>query len=542
MKHLGHYEIIDLIGDGGMGAVYRAIDPRFGRHVAIKVLHSHLRRDPEVLARFKTEAVIEAKLNHPHIVTVYDFLEADEHVALIMQYVPGQALDGFLASRGRLPWELAVELTQQILEAIHYAHRQGLVHRDLKPSNILVEETEDRLLARVTDFGVAKVLGDGKHRTETGARIGTLAYMSPEQMRRPQDVDGRSDIYAIGVMLYEMLTGEAPFAGATDLDVMQRIVGHEFVAPRVLNGAVPEVLERVVLRAMALEVEDRYGTCGEFRRALGGQRGAPALMPREDKVVRHPAPPPPDARRVDLPALKMIAIPAGRFTMGSPKDEFGRNGDETQHEVELTRAFEMSAAAVTQAQWHQVMGTNPSLTSGAGPPVERVNWYDAVEFCIKLSELAGLQPAYRISGGDVVWNTKSCGYRLPTEAEWEYACRAGTTTAYHTGSGESDLALAGWYSGNAGSEAHPVGNKTPNAWGLYDMHGNVWEWCWDWYGKYGKGPHRDPQGAADGSDRVIRGGSWDDDAGYCRAAFRDWSDPSGAFLDLGFRVVRSSVP
>ncbi len=240
-------------------------------------------------------------------------------------------------------------------------------------------------------------------------------------------------------------------------------------------------------------------------------------------------------------SLKMVAIPAGSFVMGSPSSEAGRDGDEQQHRVEITQGFYLSATEVTQAQYQTVMGANPSQAKGADLPVEQVSWFDAAQFCNKLSEREGLKAAYRISGSDVTWDRAAPGYRLPTEAEWEYACRAGTAAAYNTGDGEADLGRAAWYSVNAGSNTHPVGTKTANAWGLYDMHGNVWEWCWDWSGDYHAGSQRDPQGATGGPNRVIRGGSWLIDARYCRSAIRNRIAPSYAFSNLGFRVARSSA-
>jgi formylglycine-generating enzyme required for sulfatase activity len=187
-------------------------------------------------------------------------------------------------------------------------------------------------------------------------------------------------------------------------------------------------------------------------------------------------------------------------------------------------------------------------------PVEQVSWYDAIVFCNKLSMLDGLSPAYRISGstdpaawGTVptsrnwTWNAVeivagSNGYRLPTEAQWEYACRAGTTTAYNSGATISDN--TGWYRVNSGSRTHGVGEKPANAWGLYDMHGNVWEWCWDWYGTYASEKQTDPGGAVSGDFRVARGGSWSDDGRYLRSAFRCYDFPYGRYYDFGFRLVR----
>ncbi|MDG2390934.1 MAG: formylglycine-generating enzyme family protein, partial [Planctomycetaceae bacterium] len=201
---------------------------------------------------------------------------------------------------------------------------------------------------------------------------------------------------------------------------------------------------------------------------------------------------------------------------------------ETPHQVTLTKAFELGVYEVTQEQYEAVMGENPSRFKGAQNPVEKVSWDDAVEFCRKLSALpAETSPGYV--------------YRLPTEAEWEYACRAGTTTVYSFGDSESDLGDYAWYNKNSGNTTHPVGGRKPNAWGLYDMHGNVWEWCQDRYGDLPSGSVTDPLGASSGSGRVYRGGSWSNFSGICRSAFRIRFTPVNRNLTSGFRVLRSSV-
>ena len=239
--------------------------------------------------------------------------------------------------------------------------------------------------------------------------------------------------------------------------------------------------------------------------------------------------------------LKMVAIPPGSFLMGSPPEEPGRYDDEVQHEVQLTKGFMLSATEVTQAQYEHVMGRNPSELKGADRPVERVTWYDAVIFCNKLSTLDGLAPAYRISGSDVTWDRASTGYRLPTEAEWEYACRAGTMTVFAGGNDEKVLGSMAWFAANVGGVTHAVGAKEPNAWGLFDMHGNVWEWCWDLVGRYGSTDAVDPQGVSSGAIRVNRGGSWASNARGCRSACRSSYDASYANYALGFRVARNAA-
>jgi formylglycine-generating enzyme required for sulfatase activity len=234
----------------------------------------------------------------------------------------------------------------------------------------------------------------------------------------------------------------------------------------------------------------------------------------------------------------MVKIPGGAFTAGSPASEADRDDDEVQHKVTVAGFF-LGKYEVTQKEYQALMGTNPSEFKGDNLPVENVSWYDAIEYCNARSRKEGLTLAYTISGsGDsrtVTWNRQANGYRLPTEAEWEYACRAGTTTPYSSG---TLVDSAGWYWENSGETTHPVGTKQANSWGLYDMHGNVYEWCWDWYGDYSAGAQTDPQGAASGTDRVWHGGSWFYDAQYLRSAHRSGNTPSSRNNNLGFRLVR----
>jgi formylglycine-generating enzyme required for sulfatase activity len=222
-------------------------------------------------------------------------------------------------------------------------------------------------------------------------------------------------------------------------------------------------------------------------------------------------------------------IPAGTFTMGSPSDELVRASDETQHQVTLSNAYYMQTTEVTQAQWEAVMGDNPSWFPGCSDcPVENVSWNDVQEFIDKLNAMG------------------EGTYRLPTEAEWEYACRADSTTAFANGEitekycgYDPNLDAMGWYCYNSGDETHPVAQKEPNAWGLYDMHGNVWEWCQDWHGSYPTGAVTDPTGPSSGTYRVLRGASWHDNAKSTRSANRHWSLPDERNGCHGFRVVRA---
>ncbi|WP_461257686.1 SUMF1/EgtB/PvdO family nonheme iron enzyme [Treponema sp. R80B11-R83G3] len=264
------------------------------------------------------------------------------------------------------------------------------------------------------------------------------------------------------------------------------------------------------------------------------------------------------ATAVPLPSIgiDMVSIPAGTFMMGQT------DVATPEHSVTLS-GFSMSKYQITQEQYQAVMESNPSnfktaVTGESGTPgklpVEMVNWYDALVFCNKLSVMEGLSPAYRISGStdpsawgtvptssNTTWDaveiiSGSNGYRLPTEAQWEYACRAGTTTTYNTGATINDN--TGWYTSNSGSKTHQVGLKPANAWELYDMHGNVYEWCWDWYDAYSNNPADNPTGPVTGTNRVLRGGSWNDTAGVLRSAYRPNGGPFYRNSYNGFRLVR----
>ena len=227
----------------------------------------------------------------------------------------------------------------------------------------------------------------------------------------------------------------------------------------------------------------------------------------------------PGGVHVNSLGMKLAYIPPGEFTMGSPDSEPGRIVNETRRHVTFEKGFRIGVTEVTQEQWRQIMGTNPAFFKGDDLPVERVTWDEAVEFCRLLSE------------------KEKKRYRLPTEAEWEYACRAGTTSVYYTGKNEAALDEAGWYLGNSGNQSHPVGLKQPNPWGLYDMHGNVSEWCAD----------RPPAERGDASSaqldseekalRDLRGGSWGLTASQCRSASRLSNAGTFRYFDLGLRVV-----
>ncbi len=223
--------------------------------------------------------------------------------------------------------------------------------------------------------------------------------------------------------------------------------------------------------------------------------------------------------------MEFMPIPAGKFVMGSPKNEEGRDKDEDQVQVNITKAFYMGKTEVTQAQYSEIIGGASPADDSKNKPVTKVTWFDATAFCKRLTAWAHAQG--KMQG----WK-----FTLPTEAQWEYACRAGTTTMYHSGDKIRDLKRVAHYSGTSSGGANPVGGKAPNAWGLYDMHGNVDEWCLDWYRSRLRGGD-DPAGPLAGSRRVLRGGGGNCSARSCRSADRFYDAPVRSGYDLGFRVA-----
>ena len=281
-----------------------------------------------------------------------------------------------------------------------------------------------------------------------------------------------------------------------------------------------------------------------------------------------------DHEHESIVPLTMVYVPGGSFQMGDVKNEGldneGLDGEKPVHTVTLT-GFYIGKYQVTQAQYQAVMGNNPSYfnlrsrpTSGevqGNRPVEQVSWYDVIVFCNKLSIKENLSPAYRISGstnpsawGSVptywdnpnrtTWDaveivSGSTGYRLPTEAQWEYAAKGGNgSSGNYTYSGSNNVDAVAWYSGNSNRKTHEVGNKQANGLGIYDMSGNVWEWCWDWYSDYTSGTQTNPAGPNSGSDRVLRGGNWIYSAEFVRSAYRDYIVPIGRSSGIGFRLAR----
>jgi serine/threonine protein kinase len=639
-EQFGRYRIVKKLGAGGMGTVYLAEDTALGRTVALKI-PSFSPGDAETeRQRFRREARAAALLEHPNICSVYDIGVIDDQPYLTMAYIEGQPLGAFVSPDKPMAQGPAADLVRRLAMALETAHVRGVIHRDLKPSNVMIKAGGEPV---VTDFGLARLASsEDSHLTGTGSVMGTPAYMAPEQARGDlKQIGPATDIYSLGVILYELLTGRVPFQGSSAL-VCALVLTSDPPTPSSFRPDLDPRLEAICLRAMAKTPADRYSSMHEFGAALSGflretaasrsvrdpaptvvnvnaaiaatertntdptavlkppvrrgwgyllaalligltmiplavsvgiylsqtptaethpvigdssplststsvplasSRGSSAVAPAD---TRKPA----TMRDVPLPrdvvnslGMKLVLIRAGRFLMGSPTSDSTHLADEELHEAVIDHPYYLGVYEVTQEEWSKVMGSNPSHfafdrvgQNTARFPVESVSYEDALKFCHNLSEMADEKSAGRV-------------YRLPTEAEWEYACRGGTRDNSYFYFKHPTMSMTSTQSNCDGT--HPygdaakgpflqritkVGSYEPNAFGLYDMHGNVREWCQDFYAPYLQRPRPGYAGPLKGKTNVLRGGCWYDYPILCRAARRIHEAPETRDSYSGLRV------
>ena len=653
---LGHYRIIGLLGRGGMADVYRAEDERLGREVALKAVPPEFARDPDRVERFEREVRAAAKLTHPNIVTVHEFGQGAGQHFYTMALMPGGDLKARIrAHPDGMPPAEARAVAATVARALDYAHRQGFVHRDVKPENILFGEDG---APQLTDFGIARAMSSGTRMTATGMSIGSPHYMSPEQARG-KEVDGRSDLYSLGVVLYEMLTGRVPFDAADTLAVAYSHV----------NDPVPQLpptlaeWQPVMDRLLAKSPEDRYSTAAEVAEILapGSQprpsatrvmtpgRGAGAPTPKSEPSTRLAAASPQQKRLLAVAGgalLALVAVGVGYVAQQGgdgvePETSSGGQGSaaveaapvQPERSLNATNPFsvddpdaangfdagdgeetasgdgeadaEAGAAApepVLVAEttplgvevlaeqetvfWQSMVNsTNPAMfetylerfpngvfralaearlaelgapggdgaadggvpATTAADPLPRAGetrvfdgmelvWVPAGEFRMGSTSAEAFdneQPVRTVRIGEGFW----LGTYQVTQAEWEYAARAGTT-----GDRYGNVDAIGWYGSNSGGGPHPVGQKGPNGWGLHDMLGNVWEWVEDcWHDGYGGAPVDETAWTSGGDcgQRVVRGGSWLNNPRNLRAANRYWYIDYNRDYLVGFRVART---
>ena len=509
-SHIGRYQIIEEIGRGGMATVYLAQDPHFDRQVAVKVLSRHMFQDPTFRARFDREARAIASLEHPAIVPVYDYGRLEDDLPfIVMRYMPGGSLDDRMAM-GSIEIEDVVKTVLRLASALDFAHQRGIVHRDLKPGNILFDQWG---LAYLSDFGVVKMTQSNISYTGS-AVIGTPAYMSPEQAHGRRPVDGRSDVYGLGIILFELLTGRAPYQADTPMALILAHLTEPVPDICAANSSLPPGCAHTIQKALAKEPADRYLTAGDLAadvRHLFGQHietGTLADIVPGPVPARRPARSPGDSRLVPVdenPAeIEWVRIPAGEFFYG-----------DNRQAVDVEIAYLMSKFPITNAQYKRFVDANPHVvlppywdaedrTCAPGTelcPVVMVSWYDAIAFC------------------------RWANCRLPGELEWEKAARGVDVRTYPWGED--------WVDGRyCNSREAKLGEATPvdafpegvSPYGVWDMVGNVWEWT--------KGTDESKM------LRIVRGGSWlHFRHGVCVYA-RNSYGPSVTFDNVGFRVAR----
>jgi serine/threonine protein kinase len=278
---VGNYKIIDKIGEGGMGSVFKGVDLMLEREVAIKMLRPELARQPNVVERFRTEAVTLAKLNHSNVATLHSFFRQGDDFFMVMEFVRGKTLDDMIRAQGAMQCDRAIELFCMALEGIDHAHKMGIVHRDIKPANMMLTETGS---IKVMDFGIARVLGTDRL-TKAGHLIGTVEYMSPEQVRG-EETDARSDIYSLGILLYEMLTGRVPFNSTSEYELMRCQIEDAPAPPRTHAPHIPLTVEQAIMRSLAKKREARYQSASEFRIMLMQRSTGAVTRPLTDPTVR----------------------------------------------------------------------------------------------------------------------------------------------------------------------------------------------------------------------------------------------------------------
>jgi serine/threonine protein kinase len=639
---IDRFVLEDLLGEGGMGRVYKAIDTRLGRTVALKLIRPERLQHAAAQARFDHEILALSKMKHPNVVDVFDAGKLGDTHYYVMEYVDGIDLTRMVRDTGPLPVLEACDYIRQAALGLHHAYEKGLVHRDIKPSNILVSRTNR--LVKLVDLGLARLMendqavgGEQAGRiTQEGFVIGTPDFLAPEQARNPMAVDIRADIYALGGTLYYLLTGKTPFEGANPTEKLLRHCTEPPPSLLQRRPDAPVALEQIIHWCMAKQPESRPQTPLQLAVALqpfcpvtplgyptttSGRHPIPVAPPPVQvppvpasavTAVSAPEPPQPDpvrssmvfklppqltstdpirrrARpnfpwstvllglgsvlviailgyaaylaflRPDEPPLesftnslgiKMVKLDGGTFRMGSSPSEPGYSAEEAPaHTVTLTAPFLISATEVSHGQYLKLMGSSPSRLApkayrGQYRPVDSITWDEANEFCQKLTQVEK----------DQNWSRRGWAYRLPTEAEWEFAARAGTETPFAFGN-QLEFEKQGLFRpldsdplGVGGGTEVPlltqeVGKSKANPFGLHDMHGNVAEWCLDWYRPSypSEEAQLNPTGPSDGDKRVIRGGSFRTPATGARSAARSGVRPNERRDDVGFRIVYAPI-
>ena len=562
----GKYRIERCIASGGFGNTYEITNMTFGRRYALKefFIKGVAERMEDTITvsvpiatnqplfesqkeKFKREAVFLSELNNEHIVHVQDLFEENGTAYYVMDYIDGESLSARMKRTGQpLHESEAMNILNQLLRALGAAHAKNILHLDIKPANIVVNNEGHVTLI---DFGASKQVDLDKGFTLTTTSLAyTPGYAPTEQIEQNKKRIGTwTDIYAVGATMYNLLTNQRPplCADLVEDDALQlpptvssqteeliRWMMQPATQKRPQN--VNEVfdwmkrhgLQKAPMKLIGKGSRRKYTLIGVvtlvavllsvlFASMFGG-KNEPNTVNKESNN---------DAIIQNLIA-NMVRVEGGTFMMGPTSEQGGDTYDweKPAHQVTVS-SFSIGKYEVTQEEWEAVMGSIPPEIHycnfgfmGAKHPVVFVSWDECMEFIRKLNAKTGRN------------------FRLPTEAEWEFAARGGVRSNNYKYSGSNNLNDVAWFTDNSGYHPHAVGGKQANELGLYDMSGNVWEWCSDWYGSYSSSSQTNPTGSTSGSDRVIRGGSWNN-AKDCRVSSRDFAVPVNSSLCCGLRLA-----
>jgi serine/threonine protein kinase len=524
------YEIGEVVGRGGMATVYRAVQKNLNRTVALKVIHQNLVHDTEFVARFIREAQVSASLSHPNIVTVYDAGSLGSVHYMVMEYLDGEDLHQKVNREGSLREAEVKEWAMKISNALDHIHNKGLLHRDIKSSNIFIT-TEGRPV--LMDFGIAHA-ANGTKLTQTGTIIGTPEYMSPEQAQG-KPMDARSDLYSLGIILYECLTGCVPFKGDNPLTTIHKVIYEIPASIQFINPTVSIQFDEIIKKLLTKESGSRFQSSLDLWRALEHKSVLQTYdlntnvenletrkietSPNQKLIVNYNTKPKNQNSFSSSGLLKklgLVFIEGGKFLMG---DNHGETDEIPAHEVDLD-SFYIGKYAFSEGQLFKIY---PDLMDCINTefPLVGIRFQEVITLINVLNEKSGMN------------------FRLPTEAEWEFAAKGGIFSKNYIYSGSNSINDVAWYNRNSNNKIQKNGLKAPNELGLYDMSGNAFEWCSDIYSSkyYSKSAYKNPKGPLEGNSHVIRGGSFAYNENFCRSAYRiEWEEEDDCY-DIGFRLV-----
>ena len=535
----GKYRIVRVLGQGGFGITYVGYNTEFEETVAIKefFLKGVTERDETTSAvsvsnsdnvlqfeeqreKFKKEARRLRKLKSEHIVKVHDLFEENGTAYYVMDFIDGESMAERLKRTGQpLTEDEANGLLRQILSALKEVHQNEIWHLDLKPGNIMVDRQGN---AYLIDFGASKQIRANGSMTTSTALCYTPGFAPSEQVGQMYDRFGPwTDLYALGATFYNLLTNRKP---PMSIDI-EEDEEDAFDFPRGLS----EKTMRLVTWMMQPKRKKRPQSVDEILSQMSTsdeKPEPPQPKPVNEQTVRSELPANGDEETRFAPQMStvikrlidnMVVVEGGTFMMGR-KTKWFESSDEEEHQVTLS-SYSIGRYEVTQEEWEAVMSSNPSKFKGARFPVENVSWEDCQAFISKLNDMTGK------------------GFRLPTEAEWEFAARGGNASLGFKYSGSNDINAVAWYDDNSGGKTHEVGRMAPNELGLYDMSGNVWEWCQDWYDSYGFSAQANPISPSSGSVCVQRGGGWNGYEYGCRISSRCTNHKTSRFSCFGLRLA-----